>query len=134
MIFFNWENSYETGYELIDKQHKTYIEIVDQLQNAIVLKNKELFDKYSADFLFHIQEHFVTENNLMQKHNYFSYFSHKSEHDRFYEKTKTNLKDLFTKPIVEINLFFEVTYRWFRNHLDINDRKLARFLIDNNLS
>lgn len=134
MIFFNWENNYETGFELIDKQHKDYIIIVDQLQNSIVSHNKELFNKYSVEFLTHIHDHFVTENDLMIKHNYHGYFSHKAEHDRFYEKTKNNLANLYDKSTIEINLFFEVTYRWFRNHLDINDRKLARFLIDNNLS
>ncbi len=131
MIFFYWDSYYDTGYSLMDTQHKDYIAIVEDLQKSVYSQDQDFFEKQSALFITHLSEHFTTENNLMIKYSYPGYFSHKAEHDRFFDKIKKNLTDLNKKSTNEINNFFEVTYRWFKNHLEINDRKLAKFLIEN---
>lgn len=134
MIFFVWDDSFNTGFGPIDNQHKEYIQVIDNLQKSITSQNQALFEKYSAEFIKHLEEHFSTENGLMTKHKYQGYFSHKAEHDRFLDKIKRNLPGLNNQSSIEIDLFFEIAYRWLKNHLDINDRKLTRFLIDNNLN
>jgi hemerythrin len=134
MIFLYWDKYFETGYELIDKQHNEYIGIAEKLQNSVYSQDQALFEKLSEELVEHLDNHFKTENELMVKHNYSGYFSHKAEHDRFLDKVKKNLTGLNKKHTNDINDFFEVLYRWFKNHLEINDRKLSQFLRDNNLS
>ncbi len=134
MIFFQWDTYFETGNDTIDSQHKDFFSIIDKLQNAIHSENTDHINNLSEEFIAHLNGHFTYENDLMKKLNYPGYFSHKAEHDRFFEKVKRNLKDLDKKPIDEIDSFFEVSYRWFKNHLEINDRKLVKFLKDNNIN
>ena len=133
MIFFYWDKFFETGFDAIDRQHREFISLAEKLQDSIYSQNTKLFEKYSSEIQSHLENHFETENNLMTKHSFPGYFSHKAEHDRFYDKVKNNLIELNKKPTNDINLFFEMMYKWFKNHLDINDRKLTKFLIDNNL-
>lgn len=134
MIFFYWDKSFETGYELIDKQHKEFIGIAEKLQNSVYAQDQVLFEKLSEEMITHLNNHFKDENDLMVKYNYPGYFSHKAEHGRFLDKVKRNLAGLNKKHTNDINSFFENIDKWFKNHLEINDRNMAKFLKDINLS
>lgn len=134
MIFFHWDSYFETGHETIDTQHKDFFSHLEKLQKAIHLGDDENFKNLSEGFLTHLNSHFTFENDLMKRHNYPGYFSHKSEHDRFYDKIKRHIRELDKNGEEEIESFFEVSYRWFKNHLEINDRKLVKFLRDNNIN
>jgi hemerythrin len=133
MIFFYWDKSFETGYELIDKQHREFIGLAEKLQSSVYAQDQILFEKLSQEIISHLNNHFKDENDLMTKYNYPGYFSHKAEHGRFLDKIERNLVGLNKKHTNEINSFFENIDKWFKNHLEINDRNLAKFLKDINL-
>lgn len=132
MIFFHWDKYYETGFEEMDKQHAEFILLVEKLQNSVYSQNSDLFQEHTADFIAHLENHFTFENDLMKNEKYPGIFSHRAEHERFLDKMKKSITDLNKKSTNEINAFFEVGYRWFKNHLEINDRKLAKFIKDKN--
>ena len=134
MIFLYWDKYFETGCQIIDNQHSEFIQISERLQKSIYSQDQSSFENSSAEFLAHLENHFNTENELMTANHYPGLFSHKAEHSRFYEKVKKDIAGLNKKSTNDINLFFEVSYRWFKNHLEINDRKLAHFLKDNNIA
>jgi len=132
MIFFYWDKYFVTGFEEMDKQHQEFIILIDKLQNSVYAQDLESFKKYSAEYIGHLEDHFNFENELMKSENYPGYFSHKAEHDRFFDKMKKGIFELNNRSTNELNAFFEVAYRWFKNHLEINDRKLAKFIKDKN--
>ena len=134
MVLFYWNKSYETGFDSMDAQHKEFIELSDKLQNSVYDKKQADFQKYSDALLQNLNDHFNFEDELMVMHKFTGLFSHKAEHARFYEKVKKHLLGLNTKPTNDVNTFFETIEKWFVNHLELNDRPLAKFMLDNNLN
>ena len=68
----------------------------------------------------------------MKKTNYLGFYSHKMEHERFLNKffINFNSEKLNTREL--INEYFLLMFKWFINHLEINDRKLASHLRSTN--
>jgi len=123
-----WKEEYCTNVKIIDDQHHNFIM---KLNILLTITPDKQPDKFSAELSLLVDEikiHFDTENNFMKKYKYLGYFSHKSEHDRFLKKLSDIIENIENndKNITE-ELIYSF-YKWFINHLEINDRKLAIFL------
>ena len=128
MDFITWSENDSIKVEIIDKQHKDFFDIINELYLTLGLQKdnetKELLIRLSEE----IKIHFDTEEKLMKNNKFGGYFSHKLEHDRFYNKLN-QFRDavLDEKDIVNLE-FLNSLKRWFYNHIDFNDRKLGEYL------
>lgn len=127
-----WNESFITGIETIDKQHKGLVELL----NSLIQDFNEVMDRRklenSIEKLFdYTKYHFSTEEYLMRQANYPDYQAHKNEHDSFAGKVKEFLinfsdgKEDLTKDIIDF------LSGWVKHHILQVDRGYIPYLKKN---
>ncbi len=116
------------GIEIIDNQHEILHRLATEL-NIAFSENKT----YEIKHIMHqiVEEmafHFETEEKFMKEHNCFE-ITHVLEHQRYLEKTKNYYKAIKSNKNNSVTEFLQSFRLWFYNHLEINDRKLAKALL-----
>ncbi|MGM0519989.1 MAG: bacteriohemerythrin [Campylobacterota bacterium] len=129
-----WKDSYNTGIEEIDEQHRILVNTINEanikLQENDSIKTLESITK---DLLSYVLYHFETEEDMMAKHDYKSYNNedyekHMKQHRDFSAKV-VSIRDMLSKgkPIEKEELI-EFLTNWLVNHINNTDKKLASFL------
>lgn len=113
----------------IDSQHKQIAETLNKLHDELGAKFEGESQRLLADLKNILREHFDTEENLMKEYKYVNFFSHKLEHDRFYNKVNDYLIDIKNEKNKLDLEFLKSARRWFFNHFELNDKKCGDFLI-----
>jgi hemerythrin len=129
MAFINWEPKYSVNIELIDKQHKTLVDTINQLHEAMKQgKSKEVLGGILDNLINYTKNHFTTEENFFQRFDYKEKVFHTMEHDGFVKKAVEFKKsfDAGNSMIsVEVLNFLS---NWIKNHILVNDKKYPEFL------
>lgn len=120
-----WKETYQLGYEDIDKQHNSFI---SNLINYLERYNSQKFDDIKNQIFDELRSHFRFEEELMKNSNYLGFYSHKMEHERFLNKFYLNFNKENYSTIEDVAKYFYSILHWFENHLEINDRKLVSHL------
>ncbi len=122
-----WNEEEKINVKEFDDQHHEIFDLCNNLNDAIE-QNKSrdflqlIIDELSASAV----KHFNCEESYMKKHKYFGYYSHKLEHDRFLRKVKEYTKDFESgADLVDFTVFLK---NWLKNHLELKDKDLAKFL------
>lgn len=130
-----WTADLETGNDVLDAQHKRYLELVNNyLEKAA--KSTEGFDQVAElaeklSFLHdYALEHFATEEEIMRKQGYPGYESHRKQHQHFsrnVKELKRRLKIYGFAPALarEVNYY---TIEWFMDHIRVSDMEVVDFL------
>jgi hemerythrin len=131
MSKMKWDESLSVGVELIDEQHKMWIERLRDAQAAIKEIQGMPHISNALDFLVdYTRFHFSTEEKYMMETGYPELGSHRAEH----EELKSTLDDLVedfrqegvTEKLSEaIGTFLG---NWLRNHIRVVDQAFAAFL------
>lgn len=127
-----WTNDLNGGVKIIDKQHRGYFKIVNNLLD-MTLRNRHSEKQMKESFKFlrlYVIDHFATEEKLMTQHDYHLYGDHKRRHMYFRKK----LAELYTasqrttnsRELAKQMQFFLVD--WFLNHIKVSDIKMSAFL------
>jgi len=131
MSKIQWDESLSIGVELIDEQHKKWIEYIHNVQAAIEAYRGMQQVANTLDFLVdYTQFHFSTEEKSMSETGYPELENHRSKH----EELKTTLDDLvedFRDDGVTEKLSKAIgTFlgNWLRNHIRDVDQAFAAFL------
>jgi hemerythrin len=125
----------EVAVKEMNEIHKTEIDILNKLYRAIDAyeenkANADVIDILLDEFIKDVKEHFLFEQELMEKYNFFAYPMHKAEHDRVLhelqsiEKIWKENRDIeFLKNYLEGNFV-----PWIINHVQTMDTVTAQFL------
>lgn len=117
MNIIKWEKSFETGFDVIDFQHKIILsrgnELIEGLENG---KSKIMIDLILKDLIDYLFEHFTFEEQMFSSIVYYKDMNkHLQEHQYFRDKLVVitnkflnNEKDISE----EIMIFFN---EWIRN-------------------
>ena len=126
MSFIKWTSKEKLGISSIDKQHKEIYDIVNALYEIRNGSKTKILKQFNI-LLLMFEEHFLTEEQFMEKHKVPSLFSHRLEHKRgldkyttYYENYKSN-----NEPFDE-----EIVYSlktWLHNHAEMKDNKLKPY-------
>jgi hemerythrin-like metal-binding protein len=130
MAFIEFTDKEKVNVKEIDEQHVEFVRIL----NAIYEKkdsDEEELKQLMKELESHIKEHFKTELDLMIKYNDPGYISHKLEHERMELKVIKNVRNFLEGKSGIDPVFIEDLRRWFFNHLEFNDRKLAKHILKN---
>jgi hemerythrin len=128
---YEWDSSLETGYELIDSQHKgLFVAVNNLLDTCRQGKGKEEVSK-SLDFLTQYTiKHFFDEEQLQQKYKYPDFTNHKGYHEAF----KVTVRELSHKLIMKgasDELIEEVKAKiggWLITHIKGQDVRVAAYI------
>lgn len=112
-----WNPTLEIGYEAIDSQHRTMVDLVNQLQRAMEVPQcsgelQAIFNQLESYTLYHFQE----EEKIMRQIGFEFYETHVAEHDFMREKV-AEFHDAFDNQEVDIGKLISFLTGWLINHI-----------------
>lgn len=120
----------ETGNELIDSEHRTLFEAINDLMDACSMGRGRDQIGQTAEFLAdYVDKHFADEEELQKKNRY----PHYAQHHLFHVKYKQKIRELAenirmqgasVKSLSEINTQASILI----NHIRQEDKRLAKFI------
>lgn len=129
-----WDNSYNTGVEDIDEQHRILVNTINEASEKLALDSSlESLEAITKDLLSYALYHFETEEELMAEHNYKAYSqeeydTHMKQHRSFSAQVVAVRESIKSgKPIEKEELINFLT-NWLINHINKTDKKLGAFL------
>ena len=133
MNFMEFEKDHYVDVEIIDEQHKAIADQINSIYKSILIIDKKAVLIKLKLLLEKLEIHFETEERLMKETRFLSYYSHKLEHDRFYnqilkktEQYDKGVEQIGTEQLKGIRL-------WFFNHIELNDRKSAKHIAEHSI-
>jgi hemerythrin-like metal-binding protein len=130
MVLAQWHTRYDTGYTLIDDQHKSLFHAINALHNAMLRGQAEELLQRTLKTLHHYTTiHFETEEQFMLKTHYFDYEDHRQKHQMLRAKVQEFLAaenaDDPKKLTIEVSHFLT---HWLISHINTEDQKMITFL------
>ena len=126
-----WKPEYSVGIDSIDAQHKTLIELINKLQNAVDYATGRDYELEALDELVkYTLTHFRYEEELMEEHGYPSYEAHKAEHDKMVQRVEALTNEYRGNEDLVMRKALTFLKDWLINHINGTDQKYSRFLID----
>ena len=110
------------GHPVIDSDHQEFVELLNQLDNA----NNADFPALFKALFEHTEQHFETENQLMQVYGFPAQVEHTGEHQRVLGEFK-QFQNRVDKGMVAFGRAFvkERLPQWFELHISTMDNALA---------
>lgn len=128
MAFFSWTDELSVGIPMIDKQHKKLFSMMNEFYNNLQKDNNvEKLKNLAESMKKYADEHFSTEESLLEKYGFVHQNNHMDEHKIFRQKTDDILAKIELGKYVlsmELTTFLK---DWFANHIKISDKKYAEF-------
>jgi hemerythrin len=128
---YQWDSSLETGYALVDNQHKQLIAAVNNMMEASQSGKGDKAVMETVDFLTgYTIKHFADEEKLQKQFNYPDYLNHKRIHDEF-KNTVGGYTERLIKEGPTLAIINEVSTAigsWLLNHIKGDDFRMAAFV------
>jgi hemerythrin len=128
---YKWDASLETGYAMIDNQHKQLVAALNNLLEACRSGRGQEELAKTLDFMTgYTIKHFSDEEKLQVQYQYPDYLIHKRYHDDF----KLVVKDLAEQLIKEgptedlVGMVNTSIGDWLLNHIKGDDFKMAAYI------
>jgi hemerythrin-like metal-binding protein len=121
-----WTDALLTGESVIDDQHRSLFDLLDQLRVAAA-EQRTMLAAYAITRLKHyVREHFDTEEAVMRKCHYPKLAEHLAEHEKF----RTKLAEFQNKAVV-LDISAEMVdflIDWLVNHVTKSDMRFVPYL------
>ncbi len=131
MSVMKWDESLSTGVELIDEQHKKWIEYLGNVQSAIEDQRGMPQISNTLDFLVdYTRFHFSTEEKAMSETGYSGLEDHRARHEDLKGTLDELIEDFRQEGVTEKLSQATGTFlgNWLRDHIRVVDRAFAAFL------
>ena len=129
MNLINWDESLTTGIMLIDAQHKTLVNKVNQLHECLHHKNScDNLPILLDELLEYTFYHFETEEELFERYEYKDKETHILEHNNFREYIKSFLEVKDENNILEASNILAYLKDWIEHHIKEVDMKYVSLL------
>ena len=134
-VFFEWSDSFNTGIQEIDEQHKTLVDLLNQLHFAIRERKgsqacREILDRLAE----YTRTHFLLEESLMRLSHYPGFEGHKHQHEELIGQVKALQDKLDTGQAAisfELLHFLQI---WLTKHIRESDQRFGlHFMKTSNL-
>lgn len=123
-----WESWFEVGNARIDAEHRAFFEIIVSIDHDVragvhftrVLRSLVELAKYT-DF------HFISEENMMEDHNYPDAAAHRAVHKRISAEMHQYIADI-QRGVDRVHELVTFLYDWFTAHTVNEDSALSRYI------
>jgi len=114
--------------------HEEEIEIINDFHDAVLAKDIEKIDELFKVVQFDVEDHFSTEEEMMEESKFYAMQMHKSEQDTMRKKLKKTQEEWEKhKDPKEIKKFLEDEFKhWIILHISRWDSETAMHLGDSN--
>lgn len=129
MALVTWKDTLSVGVDMIDNQHRTLIELLNQLDERVRAGGAPMVLSGALDrLIWHTAMHFADEEALMKSNGYPEAAGHVAEHYGLVKAAINLQKRLAISPgdLSEGDMIF--MRDWLQQHLQGSDRRLGEFL------
>ena len=125
-----WNPDWETGFQMIDDQHRELFRRVDALMSAIHMDDaKETVPGLLSFLAEYVVQHFQAEEAEMVASHYPGLDSHRQIHADMTAKVAAMLRQFETDPTCITDEVLEFITEWLVLHINGVDRQMAHHLI-----
>ena len=129
MEFFKWKDSFSIGNTGIDRQHRSFLESLNELYETLSTGNRDIIGKDLVRRLKgYVAMHFSFEEELMESAGYKELEQHRKQH-RYFESQVLEFESAYIQgksDILKSTLPF--LRDWFLSHILEEDRKYVPYL------
>jgi len=128
MAIFIWDDSYKTGINNIDKQHKKLVDLLNQLdENINVGGDTQLVIGLLDELVDYTKYHFSSEERFMQEHDYdpVSFRKHQQIHQQFVQQIKEAQENCHINPDKVTDELLDFLVQWLINHILLTDKQMV---------
>ena len=128
--YVEWKNEYSVGIDSIDKQHKTLINLINQLNTAVDYSTGDEFEREALDKLVeYTKVHFSYEEGLMEQNGYPDFAAHKAQHVEMIKKVEEVLAQYEREHDTAMRNAAEYLKTWLIKHINGTDKQYSSYLI-----
>jgi hemerythrin-like metal-binding protein len=126
MATFNWSDNLSTGNQMIDGDHRHLIDLLNELQAAMVSgKGNAVLGGILDELIAYTVSHFSREELLMKHIHYAEYEMHKAEHEKLIAEVK-NFRQRFESGSITVSgAVYTFLSDWLNTHIKTIDKKLG---------
>lgn len=134
MPCIDWESSFSVNNDEIDKQHKTWIGIFNNLHNALTGDGEEDLEVVAKEslqaMLDYTKYHFKYEEGYMRKIGYPDRVKHMRMHKDFDVLVyQCNRDSLVSKPVLNTKII-KMIRTWILDHILVEDKKYVPYIAE----
>jgi hemerythrin-like metal-binding protein len=129
MEILKWRESYETGVEQMDAQHKQLIQLVNQLYT--ILRQKDGLDALDAilqEMSDYSEQHLRDEEALLQKYGYPELNRQKHSHQEYYETIDELSAEMEVDKYEAAQKIYRFLRKWWIDHIVGEDKEYGEYL------
>ena len=131
MAVIKWRDSYNTGIEAVDLEHRKLVELIEAMYiNVRDKKPKEAVEKVMKEIVDYTQNHFTNEDSLMQNAQYPELDAHKTEHQNLIDEVAVFQDRLLNNFPDGREDLYHFLREWLINHILDSDKKFADYMAD----
>jgi hemerythrin len=135
MAVFPWKEKFSVNVEAMDKQHRYFLELLNNLDDQIRLKNNDETVKAALDKVFNYAAfHFRDEENILYTCGFPGVREQHQEHSFFMKQVKEMEESLQNGSRVQMGSLVGFLNDWFMNHIMREDKKYAAYIKIRNAS
>jgi hemerythrin-like metal-binding protein len=126
-IQINWNNSYSVEVQEIDSQHKTLVDLINELCVAIEQKRSNSATSKVIEQLTHYTKtHFKWEEEYMERVGHMDLASHKAQHKKFVDRISEFEQAFKTGKATLTFEIIEFLKDWLIKHIMVSDKKYMK--------
>ncbi len=120
--------------DMMNMLHEEEIDIINDFHDAVLAKDIEKIDELFKVVQFDVEDHFSTEEEMMEQSQFYAFQMHKSEHDTLRGKLKKLQEQWDTyKDPETVQTFLEDEFKhWLVLHVSRWDSETAMHIGDTN--
>jgi len=128
--FIEWSDTLSVGVKEIDDQHRSLVDMVNELNAAVHGGwGKEARQKVIDKLIDYTRVHFATEESLMSIADYPNSEAHKKQHEDLIVRVKEYLKQYAQNPDSSSYDLIFFLKRWLTEHIMRDDKSLGEYLV-----
>jgi hemerythrin len=129
MDLIKWRESYGTGVLSMDNQHRTIIELINELyKNIRQEESSRSVEDVLADMMKYAEEHLLAEENLLKTNDFPDYVEHMSKHQSYRERLTALMVESTNDPDAAVKSTYAFLRQWWMGHIVDEDKKYGEFL------
>lgn len=135
MACIDWVDDYIVGVNLVDEQHRDLVVSINKLHQIATESPPDTIKISDSLFelLEHTMNHFIAEEELLQRLEYPELAEYKQHNDAFNVKAQGIIQQLGAEPTLSESTF-EYLKQWISGHILAKDKAYATFLIEHGIN
>jgi hemerythrin-like metal-binding protein len=124
-----WRESYETGVQSMDRQHRKLIELINELYRVLRKEKTGVeIEQVLTGLTAYAEKHLKNEEEILKVNGYSDFAAHMEIHRGYRDKVAELIAESTKDNDVAVKDTYIFLRRWWMEHIVAEDRKYGEFL------